>query len=378
MGITVQEAMKLKGLSRAKLLAGEKGLTREIKRVSVIECPESPDLFMDGDFFITAFFALKDDADSQLNIVKALVEAKCSGLCVIDMYLEDLPEIVKNFAEKANFPLMLLPNNVPYAEIITNVMDAIIQSKDDIINEMRIDTLLQPGKGIKEIIDIARKINPNFREKVIAAFYKNTKYSFKDNLRFFKNRFDIPSHWSLLNYKNGTLILMSFGNESEKGISLHLKDFIKMAEDVAISYKLGISSLHESLSEINLCIKEAILACNAVEVIGDKNTVLYKNLGIYRLLMLLIDEPELKNYMEEILNPIKEYDRKYSTRLLETMISYVDNDGDISKTAKALFLHVNTIRYRIEKIKEILDMQHLAGSFYEQISIAVKIYKLCK
>jgi hypothetical protein len=378
MGITVKEALKLKGLDRAKLIAGEKGLDRFIKRVSVIECPESPELFTEGDFFITAFFALKEDVDAQLSMIQALVDCGCSGLCVIDMYLSDLSESVKRLADKACFPVMILPNVVPYAEIITNVMDAIIQSKDDIINEMHVDTMLLPGKTAREIYETAKKINARFKEKIVAAFYENVVFSAEDILRKLKNRTDLPDHWSLLKYKSGVLVLMSFGNESKKGSDLRIDAIIKAVEGIGGKYRLGISTLHEALSEINMCIKEALLACDAARAMEDKNIVFYRDLGIYRLLMLLKNEPELKNYMSEIINPVKEYDRKYRTRLLETMISYVENDGDIARTAKALFLHVNTIRYRIEKIKEILHMEHMVGGFYEQISIAVKIHKLCR
>jgi len=346
MGITVREALKLKGLDQAKLITGEKGLDKFIKRVSVIECPESPELFSEGDFFITAFFALKDDVNAQLEMVKALVDSGCSGLGVIDQYLTDLPEYVKRFADEACFPVMILPNDISYAEIITNIMDAIIQSKDDIINEMHVDTLLQSGKTAREINEIAKKINPEFKEKIATAFYKHAKSNPKDISRMLKNRIDFPDHWSLLKYKKGILILMSFGNESKKVIDLRLENVIKTVEDIGGQYKLGISTLHEDLSEINLCIKEALLASDAAQAVGDKNTVLYKDLGLYRLLMILRNEPELKSYRDEIINPVKEYDKKYHTRLLKTMISYVENNGDLAETAKALFLHVNTIRYR--------------------------------
>lgn len=377
-GITVKEALKLKGLDRAKLIAGQSGTDRAIKRVSVIECPESPELFTAGDFFITAFFALKDDVDAQLSMIKALVDSECSGLCIIDMYLSDLSEPVKRFADEACFPVMILPNDVPYAEIITNVMDTIIKSKDNIINEMHVDTLLAPGKTQREIIETAKKINNRFKEKIAAAFYENTMFSAEDALRKLKNSADFPECWSLLKYKKGILALMSFGNEPKKSIDMRMESFLKAAESAGGKYTLGIGNLHQALSEINLAIKEALLAHDASCTMVVKNIVFYRDLGIYKLLMLLKNEPELKNYMNEIINPIEDYDRKYRTKLLDTMISYVENDGDIARTAKALFLHINTVRYRIEKIKEILQMEHLHGGFYEQISLAIKIFKLCR
>ena len=94
--------------------------------------------------------------------------------------------------------------------------------------------------------------------------------------------------------------------------------------------------------------------------------------------MLIKDEPELKRFHDEIIVPLENYDRQKGTSLLNTAVAYVENDGDIGKTAESLYQHQNTIRYRLNKIKEILDMKGVNGSFYEKISIAVKIHKIMK
>ncbi|MDI3482006.1 MAG: Purine catabolism regulatory protein-like family [Tepidanaerobacteraceae bacterium] len=77
-----------------------------------------------------------------------------------------------------------------------------------------------------------------------------------------------PECWSLLKYKKGILALMSFGNESNKSIDLRIEAFSKTAERVGGNYKLGIGNLHPALSEINLCIEEALLACDLAKING--------------------------------------------------------------------------------------------------------------
>jgi len=74
--------------------------------------------------------------------------------------------------------------------------------------------------------------------------------------------------------------------------------------------------------------------------------------------------------------PVKNYDEKYNMELFDTAVKYIENDGKINETANALFLHKNTIRYRIKKIKELLNMEDYEGKFYEQLSIAIKLHKI--
>jgi DNA-binding PucR family transcriptional regulator len=74
--------------------------------------------------------------------------------------------------------------------------------------------------------------------------------------------------------------------------------------------------------------------------------------------------------------PIMQHDEKYNTELLTTAIKFVENDGNVPETAKSLFAHKNTIRYRLNKIKEILQIEGRELDFLEQLSVAVKLHKL--
>lgn len=70
-------------------------------------------------------------------------------------------------------------------------------------------------------------------------------------------------------------------------------------------------------------------------------------------------EPELPNtqFVSEVVMKIKEYDEKNETELLYTLYSFIINDASYVKTAKVMYLHRNTITYRIERIKELFDIK---------------------
>lgn len=378
MGISVQEALTFNELSNAKVLAGKKGLGRMIKRVSVLECPDYDDykvLLREGDFFLTSFFAVKEDEKSVYNIVKILVESGSSGLCIIDAYFNSVPPEVREYADSVSYPILLISRDVPYADIITDIMDAIIQTKDNTITELKINEILQPGRDPESVAKLACEINPSFRNNIVSLYFNATKGHLK-RLVTFKNEFSHYDNWSVIEYRKGILIILSFEEESRKSVNAQLQGVIKDIEFYNINFKLGISNFYKGLHNLGMSVNEAIFACDASRRIVDKNVIRYNNLGVYKLLLPLQNRPEIRKFRDAIIFPIIDYDTKNNTQLLKTANIFIDSDGDIKKTAEALFQHVNTVRYRIAKIKEVLKMEDMNGDFYEQLSIAVKLHKI--
>ncbi len=82
-------------------------------------------------------------------------------------------------------------------------------------------------------------------------------------------------------------------------------------------------------------------------------------LGLYRLLLPLRGTEALAAFDEETLGPLAEYDRLNGTDLLHTLETYFAQRGNLSRTAEALFIHRNSLLYRMERIAAItgLDLE---------------------
>ncbi len=83
----------------------------------------------------------------------------------------------------------------------------------------------------------------------------------------------------------------------------------------------------------------------------------YADLGIYRLLILLRDKPELWEFYRATLSALADYDRQQHAELLKTLQAFFDNLGNLARTAEALHVHRNTLLYRLERIGEISGMK---------------------
>jgi purine catabolism regulator len=86
----------------------------------------------------------------------------------------------------------------------------------------------------------------------------------------------------------------------------------------------------------------------------DTSRVLdYGDLGVYRLLLLLRESPELWDFYRATLVQLADYDRSQHGELLKTLEAFFENLGNLARTAEALHVHRNTLLYRISRISDI-------------------------
>lgn len=75
------------------------------------------------------------------------------------------------------------------------------------------------------------------------------------------------------------------------------------------------------------------------------------------------------------LGKLIEYDKINNTQLCQTLEVYLENDKVTATTAEALFIHRNTLRYRLQKIRALLDKDLDKTTNYVDIVLAFKIKK---
>jgi PucR family transcriptional regulator, purine catabolism regulatory protein len=138
--------------------------------------------------------------------------------------------------------------------------------------------------------------------------------------------------------------------------------------------RCGIGSLAVDLSSWNISFKEAGYALEMASRLQENKPLFYPDLSIYRLLMLLEHHPELHTYMEDVLGVLIEQDEK--NRLMDTLESYFEHQGNLSQTAEALFIHRNTLSYRLDKIAEITELDLNNADIGLSVQLALKIHRM--
>ena len=137
---------------------------------------------------------------------------------------------------------------------------------------------------------------------------------------------------------------------------------------------VGISTVAESLKELARAYKEARIALEVGKVFDTEKTVIsYENLGIGRLVYQL-PTTLCEIFLQEVFKKgsLESLDRE----TLMTVQAFFENNLNVSETSRKLFVHRNTLVYRLEKIRKItgLDLREFDQAVTFKVALMVKKY----
>ncbi|KPU42542.1 purine catabolism regulatory protein [Oxobacter pfennigii] len=380
MFITVEDAIKLPSFGTARVVAGEKGLRRRILRVSVAECPEFPLdvditgkdnlLFIDGEFLITSFYAIKDEPELLLQTIKLYNKYNSSGICIIERYYKHIPKMVLDYANKHDYPIISVSRTTAYADIISDITKAIYTQYNQQAACDVFDQILSANQSREKIKKLAYTLNANFKNNIVVfcIVCQNADNGILSKL-------NVTPGLSCFNYYHKIIIIASSNKVLKESEVDNIKSAIMEVLDLyKISYHIGISGIYNELYCLKEAIENAMIAYEICEVM-DKRALSYDDMGIYKLLMKIPNRTILEEYYESIAEPVLKYDRLNKGNLFDTMMCFVKNSGDYKKTADELYQHENTIRYRMGKIKVILNREDNDLQFSEDICLVYKLHE---
>jgi sugar diacid utilization regulator len=123
--------------------------------------------------------------------------------------------------------------------------------------------------------------------------------------------------------------------------------------------------------------KEALLAANVGEAEGEP-LIAFEETGAYRLLLPAVSEDpgELERFYEETVAPLVAYDEQYETDMLATVEAFLENDGNVTPTAERLFTHRHTVRYRLERVRELSGHDIFSTEGREKLGLGLKAMRV--
>ena len=163
--------------------------------------------------------------------------------------------------------------------------------------------------------------------------------------------------------------------ESEEDLEEFAKSIITYAaENHNAKVLIGISSIVEHLKDLAKAYKEARIALEVGKVFDiEKPIMLYGNLGIGRLVYQL-PTTLCEMFLQEVFKKgsLESLDRE----TLMTVQYFFENNLNVSETSRKLFVHRNTLVYRLEKIRKLtgLDLREFDHAVTFKVALMVKKY----
>ncbi|MDA0173959.1 helix-turn-helix domain-containing protein [Solirubrobacter taibaiensis] len=147
------------------------------------------------------------------------------------------------------------------------------------------------------------------------------------------------------------------------------------------TFALGHSRVAQDPVDLYRAGNEALLAANVATGSGSDDEVAmlaFEDTGAYRLLLPAMSEDpaELQRFYEETVAPLVAYDDQYETDLVQTLETFLDADGNVAGTAARLFTHRHTVRYRLERVKDLSGLDIASTDGREKLGLGLKAMRV--
>ena len=154
----------------------------------------------------------------------------------------------------------------------------------------------------------------------------------------------------------------------------------RLAERLRRHGTVGLSSFYADPAEFARAVQEAELVLDVLRQSGGGWDPHLQDIGTgtYRLLFrVLASHPEeVRSFYEDTIAAIVRYDDQYRTDLVGTLEAYLEQNCNMNATAAAIYAHRHTVAYRLERVKELTNLDPMLSEDRERLGLGLKAYRI--
>lgn len=244
--------------------------------------------------------------------------------------------------------------------------------KDNFIKNLLLDNLL-----LVDIYNRAKKLHIDSEAKRVVLLVETQTEKDNTALETVRTLFATRTRDFITAVDEKNIIIVKEVKQSETYKDIEQTAFVildTLNTEAMSRVKVAFGTIISSLKDVSKSYKEAKMALDVGKIFySDKNVVAYSNLGIGRLIYQL-PIPLCKMFIREIFGDMSPDD--FDEETLATINKFFENSLNISETSRQLFIHRNTLVYRLDKIQKItgLDLRVFEDAITFNIALMVVKY----
>ena len=361
MGFTIEDMLVVSSDKyQMKLVAGEKGWSNSISWLLMLEDLTIIQNFSGKELAVTTGLGFQTE-EKMLDLVRELSWHNAAGLIVnTGYYIREIPEEVKKLCDHNDLPLLTVPWEVYLADMIKDMSIRIFlqSSTDEQISGALIRAIESPGSRDlyeKELLPHF-DLDGTFQTALVTTGNLDSMDTVERKRISYRMQLYLTNltHNGHFLYYDGYFVIVMNDMKPDECADV-MEAFADRAARKMPERRVwvGVSDQVADISNLRISFRRAkaavVMAHNE-----DRPIQFFDKMGLYRLLYMVDDPLLLKSLSDDLLKPLLEYDAQHGGGYLETLESYLKNSGSIKVMADELFIHRNTILYRMANIKKLL------------------------
>lgn len=368
--------------SSVRLIAGQGGLARTVSEVGILDYELVPGLkshyqrtnFYEGQLVLSSFLYARENPYLITEAVKYLVSIGASGLVIKNVFHLELPEAALRYANARNLPVMLITtDDLFFDNVIIDVGTHVRELAESSYAQHEIDAMLGAGDDGAVVREHALRLNPSLGEEFVALYAPIEDGLSQESLSVFEGRYSSSGLFDarsfLCAYDDGLLLVVSGDSVSARDADDALAILRSAVLGREATGSIGVGETHQDLGEMGRAILEAIHAARISEA-GGGEVVLYRNLGILRVVLPHAFSPAMRAFARDVMDPLHDFDTENNAQLATTLGAFLRHGRSVTEAAAVLETHPNTVRYRLGQVMGLTGLDWRVPEQMEQLALA--------
>ncbi|MEO3800936.1 helix-turn-helix domain-containing protein [Nonomuraea sp. B1E8] len=338
---------------RLTLVTGDAALDREIRRAYPTDLPDPRRYLRPGDLVLTSGVWYTGPPDCE-RFADALWASDAAGLVVGLIVLGELPRELVKACELRRLPLLLAAPDQSFGTITEVVTVEGFAAEQRRAERVRAQTLLDvlgqipPG----EVSAHMRLLGADPGLPTAAMAVTQTGGPELDLPELLHEGLVRKGRHLIVGGTPREAIVLVNGRASRKSLADELRGLVAGRPGVSIA--AGISEMAASVSQLGEALETARRGMESAKGgPGPVSIMSVADIDSFDLLLASLPAGVRRSFRDRLLAPVEDYDARHGSELLRTLDLFLETCGSWQRTADELYVHVNTLRYRMQRIEEL-------------------------
>lgn len=369
MAISCRMLLDLECFKQINLLGGEDGLDNIITWPYVVHTDTVSQWVYGGELLFITGIGQQNLLEKQKQFMHECVDKKLSGIIFLcgEGYITEIYQEIIELANQLRIPIFEMPWNIKLVDLTKEIANFITFSEfeqrhtSNFLSEL----LFSEYNDYESLLRQGHFCNVNLNEKGFFCTISSKEHDFKNKtMKIELQKLQSKMERICNEYKckcisilrNEYLICYIYLGENglKEDVLNELKVYFK--RDANISNYCGCGSCYSEINKLKISYEESRKALKIALKLQKSSYICdYEKIGIMRLLLNHNTVVDLREYCNDVLGSLIEHDEKEGTEYVKTLGEYLNCNCNLVATAKKLFIHRNTMVYRMEKIQKIIN-----------------------